>query len=275
MNVPTAVEIETDAGAVEPAVPVTGAREMSLWRLEWLRLVRTKRLFALFAVYVFFGLTSPALARYMGELLDRFGGGVQIVTKAPTPIDGLVTYTSNVNQIGLLVFALVVSGAVAFDAQREMAVFLRTRVAGYRALLVPKYVMTVGAGVLAYFVGVLVCWYGTILLLDGVDAVGVLTGAFLGALYLAFIGAVAAVLGSRLDSVVTTAVGTLGIALALGIVGTIGGLGSWLPSNLLGALTALAGGGEPSAYAKAIVVTVVATIALLAVAARSGDRREL
>ncbi len=248
---------------------------MSMWRLEWARLTRTHRLVALVAVYVFFGLTSPALARYMGELLDRLGTGVQIVAPPPKPIDGFVTFTSNANQIGLLVFALVVASAVAIDAQREMAVFLRTRVPSYRDLLLPKWSVAVLAGVAAYVIGVLACWYGTVILLGSVDALGVIEGAALGALYLAFVGAVAAAIGARLHSAVTTAVTTLAIVLGLGVLGVFRAVGEWLPNFLLGALTTLAGGGDVASFAKSVVVTVAATVALLLLAVRLGSRREL
>jgi len=248
---------------------------MTIWRLEWLRLTRTRRLLALLAVYLFFGFTSPALARYMSELLERFGSGVQIVAPTPTAIDGFVTFTSNANQIGLLVFALVVSSAVAVDAQREMAVFLRTRVGSYRDLLVPKWSVAVAAGVAAYLAGVVACWYGTAILLGSVDALGVVVGAACGALFLAFVGAVAAAVGARLHSAVTTAVTTLAIVLGLGLVGTFRTVGDWLPSSLLGALTTLASGGELIPFAKAAVVTVAATIGLLLLAVRTGARREL
>lgn len=259
-------------------MPQAGSRRvarMTVWRLEWLRLVRTRRLVALFAVYLFFGFTSPALARYMGELLDKLGTGVQIVTPAPTPIDGFVTFTSNANQIGLLVFALVVSSAVAFDSQREMAVFLRTRVGSYRELLVPKWSVAVLAGVAAYLAGVLACWYGSNILLGTVDALGVVEGAVCGALFLAFVGAVAAAVGARLHSAVTTAVTTLAIVLGLGVLGAFRAVGEWLPNFLLGALTTLAGGGDLTSFAKSAAVTVAATVGLLALAVRLGSHREL
>ena len=57
---------------------------MTLWRLEWLRLVRTRRLVVIIAVYVFFGLTGPLSARYLGEILNRVGGGIKVELPAPT-----------------------------------------------------------------------------------------------------------------------------------------------------------------------------------------------
>lgn len=250
-------------------------RPMSLWRLEWLRLVRTKRLVAVVAVYGFFGLTSPPLVRYMDSILERVGAGVQVIAPTPTAIEGLTTFVSNTNQIGLLVYVLIVSSAVAFDSQREMAVFLRTRVSGYRSLLVPKYVLSLAAGAIAFCVGAVAAWYGTVVLLGDVDPAGMVTGAFLSVLYLAFIAAVAAALGAWLNSVLSTAGLTLVVALGLGILGTIGSAGEWLPSHLLGAFTSLPLGGGFGSYGRAITVTILATVALLALAARVGDRREI
>lgn len=248
---------------------------MSRWRLEWLRLVRTKRLVAVVAVYAFFGLTSPPLVRYMDSILERVGAGVQVIAPTPTALEGLTTFVSNTNQIGLLVYVLLVSSAVAFDSQREMAVFLRTRVGSYRELLVPKYLLSVAAGAVAFTVGAAAAWYGTVVLLGEVDALGMVLGALLSVLYLAFIGAVASALGARLDSVLSTAGLTLVAALGLGILGTIGALGDWLPSHLLGAFTSLPLGGELAPFLRAAAVTVLATVGLLALAAHLGDGREI
>ena len=101
---------------------------MNLWRLEWLRLARTRRLAALIGVYLFFGLTGPLTARYLEQILGSLGTeGVRIEFPQPKPADGIVQFMGNVSQIGLLVVVLVAASALAFDARREMAVFLRTR----------------------------------------------------------------------------------------------------------------------------------------------------
>ena len=47
------------------------------------------------------------------------------------PADGIAQFVGNASQIGLLVVVLVAASALAFDARREMAVFLRTRVRAY------------------------------------------------------------------------------------------------------------------------------------------------
>ena len=62
---------------------------LSAWRVEWLRLIRTRRLLALAVVFVFFGLTEPLLARYLGDILkstaSNGGQHITIIVPPATP----------------------------------------------------------------------------------------------------------------------------------------------------------------------------------------------
>ena len=93
---------------------------MNLWRLEWVRLVRTKRIIGLLSVYVFFGFLGPLSVRYMEQILENFGGGVQITVPEPMAADGIAAYVGNAAQIGLLVAVGVAAAALAFDAKPQM-----------------------------------------------------------------------------------------------------------------------------------------------------------
>ncbi|MCB1246558.1 MAG: hypothetical protein KDB69_04780, partial [Acidimicrobiia bacterium] len=83
---------------------------MTLWRLEWLRFIRTRRWLAVVGVYVFFGFVSPLLARYLAEIVDLAGTGADapvIIFPPPVPADGLAQYVSSAMQIGTLVAVIV------------------------------------------------------------------------------------------------------------------------------------------------------------------------
>ena len=88
--------------------------------------MRTKRWLALFGVYVFFGFLGPLTARYMNEILDRFGGnleGAVIQFPDPQPVDGLTQYAANVSQLGVLMAVIVAAAAVTIDSIPEMGGF--------------------------------------------------------------------------------------------------------------------------------------------------------
>lgn len=248
---------------------------MTLWRLEWLRLVRTRRLVALAGVFAFFGMVGPLTARYLPEIIDRFGGDIEVVVPDPSPVDGIAQFSSNAIQIGLLVAVVVAAGALTLDAIPEMAVFLRTRVRSSGRLLAPRLTVVFAAVAAAYLLGVAVAWYETVVLLGALPAGGLLLGALLAVLYLAFAVAVVAVAGSRARGVLGAVLVSLLVLLVMPLAGIADAVGRWLPSHLVGAQTALVADGSAGDYLGAAVVTVLATAALVAVAVRLTGSREI
>jgi ABC-2 type transport system permease protein len=249
---------------------------MSLWRLEWLRLVRTRRLVAIIGVYVFFGLTGPLSARYLSAVLSRVGTkGVRIELPPPVPADGIAQFVNNASQIGLLVVVLVAASALAFDARREMAVFLRTRVDSVRTILVPALTVSAGAAIAGFTLGCLAAWYETVVLLGAVSPWRMLAGIGYGALFLGFVVALVAAVAAMTRGVVAAAGVALAALLTLAILAAIGPVGRWLPTSLAGALAAVVRDRSPADYLPAAGVTVVAGAALIWFAVRAGAQREL
>lgn len=252
---------------------------MSLWRLEWLRLVRTRRWIALFGVFVFFGFLGPLTAAYLPEIIGFAGGdleGATVEFPPAVPPDGMVQYVSNAMQLGTLVAVVVVAGALAFDAIPEMGVFLRTRVSSVRAILMPRIVLSSAFVVVAFVLGALAAWYETLVLLGSLDVAAVLTGIVLGALFLLFVVALVAAAAGRATSVLGTVMSSIVVLLALPLLGLSSAIGRWLPTHLSGALGALTSGELSTAdYLPAVTVTAVAIAVLLWAAIRLAEAREL
>ncbi|MEV0900641.1 hypothetical protein [Actinoplanes sp. NPDC049802] len=249
---------------------------MTLWRLEWLRLVRTRRLLALLAVYAFFGLTGPLTARYIGEILRAAGTeGVRVEFPEPTPADGIAQFVGNASQIGLLVVVLVAASALAFDSRREMAVFLRTRVAGVRRIVFAAYGTTVAGAVAALLLGSACAWYETAVLLGSPPTGAMLVGTAYGAVFLAFAVALVALVAALVRGVPAAAGVTLVLLLFTGVLGSVARVDTWLPTGLLGALGDLTAGGSAGDYLPGLAVTLLLTVLALAAAVTLGDRREI
>jgi ABC-2 type transport system permease protein len=248
---------------------------MSLWRLEWLRLVRTRRLLAVVGVYVFFGLTGPLTATYLSEILSGLGTeGIQVEFPDPIPADGVSQFIDNASQVGLVVVILVAASALAFDARREMAVFLRTRVRGVRAIVLPAYMVNAGAAVGGLVVGSLAAWYETTILLGPLPAVDMLAGMACGVLFLCFAVAIDALVAAIARGVLATAGVTLVALLSMAILGGLTPLGHWLPTRLAGAMPQLVRGAELSEYVPAAATTLGLTLSAVAGAIALAERRE-
>lgn len=247
---------------------------MTLWHLEWYRLVRTRRLLALVAVFGFFGLTAPLLTVYMEQLLGSAGEGVTIQFPDPTPDIAVGQFTSNAFQIGLLVAIVIAAGSLAFDARPELAAFLRTRTTSTWQLVLPRFVISTAAIVVAFGLGLAATWYQTVVLIDPPDVTGMLIGAALTCAYLAFAVAVTTFATSLVRSVLTAVAVAVALLLALPVIGIVGAVAPWLPSRLLGALPELAAGAEAGEYRRALGTTLAAIPLLLAAAVHRLDRRE-
>jgi ABC-2 type transport system permease protein len=247
---------------------------MSLWRLEWLRLVRTPRAVSLAAVFVAIGLIEPVVAKYQDKLLAHVGNGVRITAPPPTPADGLNGYVSQVMLIGLILVVVLAAGALTFDASQGRAIFLRTRVAGSWQLVAPRVAVSAGAAAVAYLLGTLAAWYETSLLLGALPAVQVLAGVLCAAVYLTFAVAVTAFAASLARSTIATVGIAFVVLLALPLLGTVHTLERWLPSALANAPVELVNGANQLGYfwPALLVAVVAAATALAAASVRLGAR---
>lgn len=259
---------------------VTAApRRMNLWRLEWLRLVRTPRAVSLGAVYLATGLIEPVATRYASVLLAHVARGTVVSLPKPTAAQALSSYVSEATVIGLIVLVAVAASAYNFDARPGLSAFFRTRVPGMWRLVAPRFAASAAAGVLAYLLGTLAAWYETRLLIGSLPAGGLLAGALCAAVYLAFAVAVTALAAS----LTKTTVAAVGIALAillaaLPLLGEVPAISSWVPTALAGAPADLVA--SPPAdglahFVPALGVSVVAGALALAAAVRRLQAREI
>ena len=211
---------------------------MSLWRLEWLRLMRTKRFLIIAGVYMLFGVLGPPTARYLPEIVERYGGGLEVVVPDPIPADGITQFNANAQQLGILAVVAVAGAALAFDANREMSIFLRTR-ATVTDIVRPRYVVNALGALAALLLGAGLALTGTWILLGSVPLASFTVGIALNALYLAFAVAVTALAASIVRTVPLTVLVTIGFLIVLGILSIVPQVSEWLPSPLPGSLDEL------------------------------------
>ena len=168
---------------------------MNLWRLEWLRLIRTPRALALGAVFVFFGLLEPVLTRYQSQIFRHVGNGVRISFPPATPAAGVSGYIGELSGTGLIVVVVVAAGAFTFDSRHGLATFLRTRVTSFWQLLAPRFTVNAAAAAAGYLLGTLAAWFEADSLIGAPPAGAMLGGMLCGAVYLAYAVAVTAKAG--------------------------------------------------------------------------------
>ena len=256
------------------AAPGRPPKPMSPWRLERLRMTRTPRAIALGAIYLFFGLLGPVTAKYLQDIVNRVQSGVQVIVAHPTAKDGIANYISQASQTGLVVVVVIAAGAFTFDARRGLSTFLRTRASSMWQLIAPRFAVNAAAAVAAYTLGTLAAWYETALLLGSPPAGAMLPGLLCGSVFLVFAVSVTTAAASVARSTLATVGITLGVLLALPILGLAGPLHAWLPSTLVTAPVALVGHSDLGDYLPALATTAISSALLLIVATLRLARRD-
>jgi ABC-2 type transport system permease protein len=246
---------------------------MTLWRLEWTRIVRTLSAFLLPGVFVFFAVLSPIMARYLPDLLDRFADQITIILPEPSPLEGLAQYLGNVEQLGLAGIVVVAAMAIGIDAKRELSIFFRSR-SSIGTLLAPRIVVPLILGMVSVWLGAFVAYLTTRVVLGPLPVADVALGTALYCAYLVFAIAVVVFVSSLAKPVPIVSVISIAALILTGIVGLLPVIGNWLPSALIGATFHLAAGGGWT-YSAPLIVTAVVSMVLVGFGVRRLEQREI
>ena len=247
---------------------------MGPWRLEVLRAWRTRRLIALAAAFLLFGLGDPILTYYLPELVKSGSHGIKIPVPPQTPADGISAFGGSVAQICTLVVVIVAAASLAIDAKPGLAAFYRTRLRRPARLVLPRYLTITAAAITAFALGTLGAWYETAVLLGHLSPAGLAAGFGLDTLWLCFATAVAAVFTSVVRSVAAAAGWSLACLLGLAALGAVPALSSWLPTRLAGGVADLIGQPAPAGLWHSILIAALACPVLVGLAVQRLGQRE-
>lgn len=204
------------------------------FRKEWLELIRSYRLMVVAIVLVFFGLTSPLLAKFTPELITLIPtGGISIQMPPPTVMDAYGQYIKNMAQFGIILALLLTMGAVAQEKDKGTAAMMLVKPLPRGAFLGAKFLGLAAMFAIALAAAGIACYYYTLLLFE---AMNILHWLVLNALIFIYVLVFVALtlFCSTLTRSQAAAGGTaLGLMVILGLVGAIPGLGKYLPGELI------------------------------------------
>src|SRR5699024_5308567 len=126
-------------------------------RVETRRLSRSGLFIGLLAVFAFFGLSGPARALYMPEVLASPAATARLTIEAAGAIagDGVALFNQSAMQLGLLLAVAVAITSLSWDARPGSSLFYRTRVRHLARLTVPRLAIDWVAVIASYTVALL------------------------------------------------------------------------------------------------------------------------
>lgn len=222
--------------------------------------LRTYRLLVVGSIFVFFGITTPLMLKYLPEIIKLAGAGDQIPVNIPPPtaVQSLVEYSGNIGQIGALIAVLVAMGSVANEVQRGTAVIVLSKPVTRAAFITAKLSAMSLTFIVSTVVASVFCFGYTVALIEPAS-VGpfVLANALL-ALFLIFSLAVTLLFSSLFTSSLAAGGVSMGVIVAQAGLSVVPVIGKYMPGKILGWGNALISG-DHTPYWWALGVTLVLT----------------
>jgi ABC-2 type transport system permease protein len=225
------------------AASTSGSRLGEDWAGFWIalqkelrQLWRTRRLLAMVAVFIVFGMGSPLLAKFTPEMLGMIEGAEMFKDLIPTPTagDAMAQYIKNLTQFAFILAVLMGMGAVVGEKERGVAQMILSKPMPRWAFISSKFT----AQALMYLVGFILAglgaYYYTLILFGSLDFNGfALLNGLLLLWLLVFVGL--SLVGSTLGNS-TASAGGIGLVLsvALLLAGNLPRYGQLLPGGLVG-----------------------------------------
>jgi ABC-2 type transport system permease protein len=236
------------------------------FRKEWMYIIRSYRLLVAAIVLLFFGLTSPILAKFTPELMNLLpSGGVIIQMPPPTVAEAIGQYAKNAGQFSVILGLLLTMGAVAQEKDKGTAAMMLVKPLPRGAFLGAKFLSLAAMFAICLLISGLAAYYYTMLLFE---ALNILQWLVLNALLFVYIMVILSI--TLLCSTVTRSQGAaIGIAFGILVIGWFAGgisrLGEYLPGELIAwGMRMLQGDSAPAWIALGVSLGLIAVSLIVA-----------
>jgi ABC-2 type transport system permease protein len=195
------------------------------FRKEWMEYLRTYRLLVVAVVLVFFGLTSPLLAKFTPEIISLIPGGtdISILIPIPTVWDAVAQYVKNMTQFGIILALLLTMGAVAQEKDKGTAAMILVKPMPRGAFLDAKFLAMAAMFAICLIAAGLACYYYTLLLFEAMDILRWLVLNAMLFLYIMVYVALTLFCSTLTKSQAAAGGVALGLMVFLGLIGAIPG----------------------------------------------------
>ena len=129
---------------------------------------RTYKFVIVAGIFLFFGLSTPLLIKFLPEIIKMAGTGDMVIDiPTPTAVQALGEYSSTMAQFGVLAAVLVAMGAVAREVETGTAVMVLSKPVGRTAYILAKFAAGSLNFAVALLIGGVACWgYTRVLFAD-------------------------------------------------------------------------------------------------------------
>lgn len=200
---------------------------------EWREQLKTFRLLIVSGIFLFFGLLTPVMLKYLPEIIKLAGedlGGITI--PPPTALQALTEYSATALQMGLLVAVLISMGAIAGERRSGTAAMTLSKPVSTGAFVTAKLLALSISFIIGLVIGGIGAYGYTWMLIGEGNLGGFIAQNGLMAVYLVFCITLTLIFSAVFKN--SLAAGGVSIAVLLGTsgLGAVPWLGRVMPGSL-------------------------------------------
>ncbi len=204
------------------------------FRKEWIHLLRSYRFLATLIVLLFFGLTSPFLAKFLPEMISYASSqGLTIQMPPPTVKEALGQYIKNVEQFGILLAWILSMGAIAQEKDKGTAAMMLVKPMPRGIFILAKFLSLVVLFICGIALAGLAGYYYTYLLFEAMSIPHWLVLNALILVYLLVVVAITLFCSTLTKSQLAAGGIAIGLMVIPGQVIWLVGRGNYLPGELI------------------------------------------
>ena len=205
----------------------------TLLKKEWQEQVRTFRLLIVGGVFLFFGLLTPVMIKYLPEIIKLAGEDIGIIElPPPAALQALAEYSATALQMGLLVAILVTMGAIAGERSRGTAVMTLSKPVSTVAFVTAKLLAISFTFIIGLAVGGIGAYGYTWMLIEEGNLTGFIGQTALLSVYLIFCITTTLVFSAVFRNALAAGGVSIAVLLASGGLGAIPWVGRVMPSSI-------------------------------------------
>lgn len=205
----------------------------TLLKKEWMEQIRTFRLLIVSSIFLFFGLLTPVMIKYLPEIIKMAGSDIGVIElPEPTALQSLLEYSSTVLQMGLITAVLVSMGAIAGERSRGTAAMTLSKPAGISAFVTTKLAAISFSFIIGLILGGTGAYFYTWMLIDEGNITGFIGQTALLAVYLIFCITTTLFFSAVFRNSLAAAGVSIAVLLGTSALGAIPWLSRVMPSSL-------------------------------------------
>lgn len=158
-----------------------------LMKKEFFEFLKTKKLMGIIAVFIFFAISSPIIAKIMPEFIKTISSGITIIVPPPTWKDAFLQFFKNLNQMIFLILVLIFIGSIAEEKNRRTASLVVSRGIDRKIWVLSKFIFGLLLTSLLSLISFFICYYYSAILFPGTEFLPSFSSLLIFLVYITFV----------------------------------------------------------------------------------------